>query len=84
MFDAHASRVLPGFIPESKKIIFYDLRDKIDLLFCVNADDIINNRHITNEDIDYIKHTENFLIDFEEKIEIKPKLIINKIDQSNI
>ncbi len=83
MFDAHASRVLPWFIPESKKIIFSDLREKIDILFCVNADDIINNRQITNEKISYLDHTKRFLTDFEKNIEVKPKLIINKINKKN-
>lgn len=80
MYDAHASRVLPWFIPESKKIIFYDLREQIDIFFCVSAEDIINNRQITNEEIDYSEHTKKFLLDFEKNIEIKPKLIINKIN----
>lgn len=82
MFDAHASRVLPWFIPESKKIIFYDLKDKIDILFCVNAQDILNNRQITSEDLDYSEHTKRFLLDFEKNIQVKPKLVINKIDQN--
>ena len=81
MYDAHASRVLPWFIPESKKIIFYELRDKLDIFFCVNALDILNNRQITSENIDYSEHTKRFLIDFEKNIQVKPKLIINKIDQ---
>lgn len=79
MYDAHASRVLPGFIPESKKIIFYDFKDSADILFCVNAEDILNNRQITNEDIDYIDHAKKTLLDIETNIQIKPKLIINKL-----
>lgn len=84
MFDAHASRVLPGFIPESKKIIFYDLRDKIEMLFCVNAIDIYNNRQITNEKIDYLEHIKSYLYDFENNLKIKPKLIINKVNNENL
>ncbi|NDK08571.1 DUF1846 family protein, partial [Candidatus Gracilibacteria bacterium] len=84
MFDAHASRVLPGFIPESKKIIFYDLREKAEMLFCVNAIDIFNNRQITNEDLDYVEHIKRFLLDFENNLHIKPKLVINRVDNKNV
>lgn len=84
MFDAHASRVLPWFIPESKKIIFYDLREKAEMLFCVNAIDIFNNRQITNEDLDYVEHIKRFLLDFENNLHIKPKLVINRVDNKNV
>nr|MDD3719996.1 DUF1846 family protein [Candidatus Gracilibacteria bacterium] len=80
MFDAHASRVLPGFKPESKKIIFESFKNQADILFCVNSDDIINNRQITNENINYNKHIKESINDIEKNIGIKPKIVINKID----
>lgn len=80
MYDAHASRVLPWFIPESKKIIFYDLRKDAEILFCTNAEDLIGNRQITNEKIDYKDHIKKWVIDIEKNIEIKPKIIINKVN----
>ncbi|MDD3301992.1 MAG: DUF1846 family protein [Candidatus Gracilibacteria bacterium] len=83
LFDAHASRVLPGFFPDSKKIIFSDLKKDFDIFFCTNADDINSNRQITNEDIDYIDYTLKILKDIEGNLGIKPKVVINKIDIKN-
>lgn len=80
LYDTHAARVLPWFIPESKKHIFAALKDQIEILFCVNATDILNDRQLTNQDIDY-KHQVQVLI---KRIEIetwlKPHIVINNID----
>jgi len=83
LYDAHASRVLPWFFPDSKKIIFSDLKKDFDIFFCTNADDINSNRQITNEDIDYIYYTLKILKDIEWNLWIKPKVVINKIDRKN-
>lgn len=53
MYDAHAARVLPGFDPESKKEIFASLKNQAEILFCVNANDILSNRQLSNQNIDY-------------------------------
>ena len=38
--DFHASRVLPGFLPDSKVQMFMKLRDRAEIIIVVNADDI--------------------------------------------
>ncbi|MEG2348203.1 MAG: DUF1846 domain-containing protein [Clostridia bacterium] len=38
--DYHASRVLPGFDPNSKIEILKQLKDDIEIVFCINASDI--------------------------------------------
>ena len=38
--DFHASRVLPGFRPDSKIQMLMKLRDKEEILIVLNADDI--------------------------------------------
>ncbi len=38
--DFHASRVLPGFDPNGKIKLLHKLRDKVEVVFCVNAADI--------------------------------------------
>ncbi len=80
MYDTHAARVLPGFNPESKKEIFYSLREKIEILFCVNWQDIITNRQLTNEGINYSTHIKILLEKIIENIWVKPKIVINKLD----
>ena len=42
--DHHASRVLPGFKPDSKLRMLAQLRDSIEIVIVVNADDIEKNK----------------------------------------
>lgn len=80
LYDTHAARVLPGFIPESKKHIFAALKDQSEILFCVNANDILNDRQLTNQDINYKDHVQNLIKRIEIEIWIKPQIVINNID----
>lgn len=50
LFDAHGARVLPGFDPECKVDIFKKFEKSMDIIFCVNANDIANNRKLYNID----------------------------------
>jgi uncharacterized protein (UPF0371 family) len=68
MRDTHAARVLPGFFVDSKKRIFSELKDKAEVLFCANADDIISNRQLANEAIDYSDYVERMLLIIERNI----------------
>ncbi len=38
--DLHAARVLPGFDPNGKIKLLHQLRDRVEIVFCVNAADI--------------------------------------------
>ena len=42
--DHHASRVLPGFKPDSKLRMFGQLRDSIEIIIVISADDIEKNK----------------------------------------
>ena len=42
--DYHASRVLPGFMPDSKLQMLLGLKDKAEIVICVNAHDIASNK----------------------------------------
>lgn len=81
--DAHAARVLPGFLVDTKVRIFRDLIDHAAILFCVNADDILNNRQMTNEDVDY----ESYIVGMLETIHLElaqlPSVVVNKISHEN-
>lgn len=83
LYDTHAARVLPGFIPDSKKRIFSALKDKIEILFCVNADDIVSNRQLSNEDIVYHDYVQTLIKRIEVEIGVKPHIVINNIDIQN-
>ena len=43
--DMHASRVLPGFIPNVKTKMLAEMKDMLEVIFCINA------RHITEKKI---------------------------------
>ena len=40
LYDYHAARVLPGFDPNVKMRLLNLLKDKIDVILCINAGDI--------------------------------------------
>ena len=42
--DYHASRVLPGFLPDIKLKMLLGLKDKAEVIICVNATDISHNK----------------------------------------
>lgn len=42
--DYHASRVLPGFKPDAKISMFQELKDDLEIIFCINANDIEKNK----------------------------------------
>lgn len=46
--DNHAARVLPGFKPDAKINMFLELKDDLEIIFCINANDI--ERHKTRAD----------------------------------
>ena len=42
--DYHASRVLPGFLPDSKLQMLMNLKDSAEIVIAINADDIEKNK----------------------------------------
>ena len=42
--DMHASRVLPGFMPDSKLRMLTQLRDSLEIIIVISADDIERNK----------------------------------------
>ena len=42
--DNHASRVLPGFKNDAKISMFQELKDDLEIIFCINAGDIERNK----------------------------------------
>lgn len=42
--DYHASRVLPGFLPDSKMKMLMHLADKLEIVIAINANDIVKNK----------------------------------------
>ena len=51
--DFHASRVLPGFMPDSKIKMLYQLKDKVEIVIAINAGDIEKNKYRSDLGITY-------------------------------
>ncbi len=51
--DFHASRVLPGFLPDSKITMLRELKDQTEIVIAINAADIEKNKRRSDIDITY-------------------------------
>lgn len=51
--DYHAARVLPGFASDNKIKLLLEFRDICEILFCINASDIENNKIRADHGITY-------------------------------
>ena len=38
--DFHASRVLPGFLPDAKIRMLQSMREQVEIIFCISAENI--------------------------------------------
>jgi uncharacterized protein (UPF0371 family) len=80
LYDPHAARVLPGLDPEVKKDIFKSLRNISDLIYCVNAKDIISNRQLKNSEEKYADVSIQMMKMFEDELSMKPIISLNLLD----
>ncbi len=51
--DNHAARCLPGFDPNVKMQIFKELKNDLEIIFCINARDIISRRVRSDNNLTY-------------------------------
>lgn len=51
--DHHASRVLPGFEPDSKIKMLMSLKDKLEIVIAISAIDIVKNKVNSNHNLTY-------------------------------
>ena len=61
--DSHASRVLPGFKSDAKITMLKELKDDLEIIFCINAGDIEKNKvreeHGITYDIEVMRLIDN-------------------------
>ena len=84
LYDPHASRVLPGFMPEAKLDIFSNINQDFDIIFCVNANDIASNRQLYNFNEGYIHSTTEIIKEIGKHFNSKLYICVNLIDNENI
>ncbi len=51
--DYHAARVLPGFDPNVKMQIFREIKDDMEIIFCINGRDIITKKVRSDNNLTY-------------------------------
>ena len=59
--DFHASRVLPGFEPDSKLKVLLTMKDKAEIVFAINSRDIIANKVRADSGITYTSEVERLI-----------------------
>ena len=64
--DYHASRVLPGFKPDSKLTMLKGLKNKAEIIIAVNTDDIMSNKVRGDLGISYQTEVERLIDAFKE------------------
>lgn len=79
LWDPHGARVLPGFDPKVKVELFKELSSEAELLFCVDAKDMDEDRQLYSEHKPYLEATYELIQSFEEEMGLKAKIVINKI-----
>jgi len=64
--DNHASRVLPGFHPDSKIKMLMHLKNKLEIIIVINANDIVKNKVRSDYNITYDLDTIRLIDAFED------------------
>ena len=82
--NVEASELIPGFPVDANKMIFQELKDKIEILFCINADDILKDTEFTMQDVPFAEYLETRLMVIERNFGVKPVIVINNIDIANM
>ncbi|MFZ6022723.1 MAG: DUF1846 domain-containing protein [Patescibacteria group bacterium] len=79
LYDPHAQRVLPGFNPSVKPEIVKNINTPYELLFCVNAEDIQNNRMLNNHNEAYLDAIWRIMKEYQETFPVKFSVAINMV-----
>ncbi len=82
--DPHAARVLPGFDPQVKIDILKDLGIPFNVVFCINYNDILENRQLNNRQQDYIEASLKLFVQIQQTFNIIPKLCLNNIKRNDV
>jgi len=86
LIDNHASRVLPGYIPDSKAQIFCKLAETVDLsiIFCINAKDVVRDRQFSQKYTSFEKYLLKELESIKNILNITPSICFTMLDHDFI
>ena len=84
--DTGAQRILPWYSIDSMKKIFSsnELKDKIEILYCINSEDIIQNKKVEWSNLELWEYIEHKLMVIERTFWVKPVIVITNIDVWNM
>lgn len=82
--NEYTQDMLPGYSPDTMKKIFADFRDKIEILVCINSEDVINDKKIWWDGLSLWDYVEHRLLVLERNFGTKPVLVITHIDVWNM
>lgn len=78
--DDFAARIFEGYESDNKKKLIADLKLDLEILVCINAENIINNSPMTKQGKPCIEHTEHTLKRIEAATGLKPHMVITNIN----
>ena len=80
--DGHASRVLPGFLPDSKLRMLDSIKDQTEIIITINANDIESNKIRGDNDISYDTESIRLKQAFEKKGFLVNSIVITQFNNS--
>lgn len=81
--DMHASRVLPGFTPDNKIAMLYELKNELEILIAINAKDIERNKVRADIGITYEDDVLRLVDVFRERGFLVQNIVLTQMDDSN-
>lgn len=86
LVDNHASRVSPGYIPDSKAQIFNNLAKytNLSIIFCINTRDVVRDRQFSQKYTSFEKHLLNELENIKNILKITPSICFTMLDHDFI
>ena len=76
--DHHAARVLPGFAPDTKIKMLLSMKDKCEVIFCINAEDIEQGKIRHDTGLTYENDLLRLIDNFREVGLLVNSVVINK------
>lgn len=82
--DDYTPKILPWYFEDSLKQIFSKFKDKLEMVVCINADDIIKDTRIWEDNLPLWDFLEHRLLVLERNYWTKPAIVITNIDIWNM
>ena len=84
MHDNHAARVLPGYDPNTKITLLQQLKDDMDIIICINAQDIERRKMRSDFGITYDDAALKLIDDLQEEGLKTTAVVISKYEEHKV